>query len=309
MKSRILSKQQVKKVMNKQKKYVVSMTSLGNNGGFGNQVLQYIFLKAYSRIYGMELQVPDWAGTYYFGLKDKQVQNQLPVLFQKEFKEIFDLYWKHQYEHRNVSIGNSSFSNDIFLHQSPPFQNIDFWGYFALDFHTYLPIKEYLQSELQPSHFVKTFMEERLSKITAGRTLISIHLRRGDYLNYKGTDMEKTFYITPTNSYKKLLNNLWDTLDRPILYIASDDLESVLPEFQEYQPISYKDIGQSVPTSFKDFFVDYYVLCHSDIMAISNSTFSFTASALNNKGHKFYRPLQDKEILIEYKPWESWPLY
>jgi hypothetical protein len=49
------------------------------------------------------------------------------------------------------------------------------------------------------------------------------------------------------------------------------------------------------------------MLSQCDILAISNSTFSFAASMLNNNGYNFVRPRLSQKKLIQYDPWNSRP--
>lgn len=45
---------------------IVTVSCLGNNGRFGNQLFQYAFARAYAESIDAELQTPDWQGRYIF---------------------------------------------------------------------------------------------------------------------------------------------------------------------------------------------------------------------------------------------------
>jgi hypothetical protein len=45
---------------------IVTVSCLGNNGRFGNQLFQYAFARSYAESIGAELQTPDWKGRYIF---------------------------------------------------------------------------------------------------------------------------------------------------------------------------------------------------------------------------------------------------
>lgn len=45
---------------------LVTVSCLGNQGRFGNQLFQYSFARAYAESIGAELQTPDWKGRYIF---------------------------------------------------------------------------------------------------------------------------------------------------------------------------------------------------------------------------------------------------
>jgi hypothetical protein len=48
----------------------ITMSSLGNNGRFANQLFQYAFMKLYALRHGVKMAIPDWQGRKLFGLKD-----------------------------------------------------------------------------------------------------------------------------------------------------------------------------------------------------------------------------------------------
>ena len=60
--------------------------------------------------------------------------------------------------------------------------------------------------------------------------------------------------------------------------------------------------------SVEDFLVDFYIMSNCDVLAISNSTFSFMASLLNKRCKNFFRPSPESMELVSYDPWDSDPL-
>ena len=138
-----------------------------------------------------------------------------------------------------------------------------------------------------------------LSQLKArGHTLVAIHLRRGDF-------GKLPFPIAPTAWYLKWLSQVWQSLDKPILYIASDDIDRVLSDFKAYSPLTSKDFDH--PLKSAPYFFDFYILSQSDLLAISNSTFSAAAALLNTNAKGFLRPNFDQFKLIPYDPWNSVP--
>ena len=53
-------------------------------------------------------------------------------------------------------------------------------------------------------------------------------------------------------------------------------------------------------------------MTRADRLAISNSTFSFTAAMFSNAGSEsqpvFYRPVPESRALVPFEPWDSKPL-
>ena len=52
-------------------------------------------------------------------------------------------------------------------------------------------------------------------------------------------------------------------------------------------------------------YFDFYVLAHSDLLAISNSTFSMVAAMLNEEASTFVRPEPNMRRLEPFDPWDS----
>ncbi len=57
---------------------VITMSCLGQMGRWGNQVLQYAFVRAYAERYQLEYQTSPWAGQVLFGHQDPPVTADLP---------------------------------------------------------------------------------------------------------------------------------------------------------------------------------------------------------------------------------------
>ena len=259
----------------------VTMSKINLYGRFGNQIFQYAFLRIYAKQFGLNYEVPPWIGQDLFGLQDPPISQELPVIKEVEQKKL----------------------SKLFSEQDPRFVNVDFRGYFQFHTSAYAPYKEFFRSLLQPSDQIESQLEEGMEKLRSkGKTVVGLHLRRGDYVNHNNF----IFYPPPTDWYKKWLQDHWKFLDHPVLFLASDDVESVIGDFSEFKPITSKDLFENFPIA--PYYPDHYVLSHCDILAISNSTFSFTASMLNEKGKLFLRPDIKYQMLLPYDPWSSSPL-
>jgi hypothetical protein len=130
---------------------------------------------------------------------------------------------------------------DVFLNKHARFMNVDFWGYFHFHTKYYSPHKNFFQSLFTPVTEIKHFMDQGIQNLRSkGKTIVCIHLRRGDYVIHKKD--HSWCFIAPSISYKEWLNAIWGTLEQPVLFIASDELETVLPDFLEYNPVTSKDL-------------------------------------------------------------------
>lgn len=257
---------------------VITMSTLGQNGRFANQVFQYAFLRIYAKEYNLRVETPAWIGQYLFGHKDKPISQQLPVVIE-ETNELTE-----------ACIPNAK----------TPFRNVDFWGYFQYHTKYYAPYKQYFRSLFRPAPEIERKMTAALERLRSrGKTIVGLHLRRGDY-GYE------YFFVAPSEWYKQWLKGLWETLNDPVLFIASDELEKVLGDFVEYKPITSKELG--IELGEADFYPDFYLLSQCDIVAISNSSFSFAACMLNEQGKLFVRPNLLMKKLIPFDPWSSDPV-
>ncbi|MEG4231952.1 FkbM family methyltransferase [Microcoleus sp. Pol11C3] len=261
------------------KKPAVTMSTLGRNGRLANQIFQYAFLKIYAKEHKLKVETPAWIGQYLFGCNDSPISQELPVVIEPTNK---------------LSAASIPNAKEIF-------KNVNFWGYFQYHTKYYKPYQEYFRSLFKPVREIETKMKEALARLRSrGKTIVGLHLRRGDY-GYED------FFIAPSGWYKEWLQGLWETLDEPILFIASDEPEKVLRDFEEYNPVTTKDLGLELPEA--EFYPDFYLLSQCDITAISNSSFSFAACMLNEKGKFFFRPHLSSQKLIPFDPWNSEPIF
>ncbi|AFZ05325.1 methyltransferase FkbM family [Oscillatoria nigro-viridis PCC 7112] len=260
------------------KKPVVTMSTLGKNGRFANQIFQYAFLKIYAKEHNLRVETPGWIGQDLFGHNDSQISQQLPVFVEQ-----------------SSNIAEARIPNAKTILKA-----VDFWGYFQYHTKYYAPHKEYFCSLFKPVAEVEEKISETLASLRLrGKTIVGLHLRRGDYgYGY--------FFIAPSEWYKAWLKGLWETLDEPILFIASDEPAKVSGDFIEYNPVTAKDLGVELPQA--EFYLDFYLLSQCDIVAISNSSFSFAACMLNERGQLFMRPDLSAKKLIAFDPWNSEPI-
>ena len=260
------------------KKPVVTMSTLGKNGRFANQIFQYAFLKIYAKEHNLRVETPDWIGQYLFGHKDSPISQQLPVFVEQ-----------------SSNIAEARIPNAKTILKA-----VDFWGYFQYHTKYYAPHKEYFGSLFKPVAEVEEKISEAVARLRSqSKTIVGLHLRRGDY-GYE------SFFIAPIEWYKDWLKSLWETLEEPRLFIASDELEKVISDFREYNPITSKDLGIELPQA--EFYPDFYFLSQCDVVAISNSSFSFAACMLNEAGKSFFRPDLREKKLIPFDPWNSDPI-
>jgi len=125
-----------------------------------------------------------------------------------------------------------------------------------------------------------------------GDTVVAFHIRR--------TDQGLRFHLPRNEWYRDWLRGIWPNLTKPVLYVASDDINAVLGDFTEFKPLTVTDIAE--PWSGMEWFQDFVVLMHADAVAISQSAFSYCACILNSTGHLFVQPDIERECMVPYSP-------
>lgn len=260
---------------------VLTARTLGSNGRFANQLFQYAFLRILAHHHGLRTETPKWVGQLLFGHSDPAVSKELHVLAEG-----------HQFPF-------SVFPRPLF---SLPIENVDLWGYFQYDTAVYLPHRDYFRSLFRPATSLAEKLTPALHRIVGQvnevreRTLVALHIRRGDFQG-------KQFFPAPTAWYRGLLERVWPTLRSPVLYIASDEVDKVVADFGDYQPVTAADLDVEIPEA--PFFPDFYMLSQSNVLAISNSSFSFAAAMLNEQDPICFRPNQHVGRLVQFDPWNA----
>ena len=252
----------------------VTMRALGANGRFGNQLLQYGFLRLYAARVDAEAVAPDWIGRDLYGLDDP--------LLDAEVRPSADIG-----EDEVMAVVTGRRSGRV---------NVDLLGYFCSSAASWSTEREQFRSFFLHKGKVAEIVASCVEALrNRGRTIVAIHIRRGDF----GGDK---YWIAPTLWYLDCIRELWPLLDHPVLYVATDDPKCVA-DFRGYSPVVADDLAP--PTPGVEFLRDHAILREADIVATSNSTFSVTAALLNITASRFFRPCIRQSKLIEFIPWAS----
>lgn len=251
------------------KNQVVTMSTLGQKGGLGNQIFQYAFLKIYALDNGLSVETPSWVGQELFGHQDRVISEQLPVVIEE----------------------SNELDSARILNSTEVWKNVDFQGEFLYHTGYYASRREYFKSLFQPVAEIESQVKVAWENLKSrGKTIIGLHLQPD----------------APSEWYKIWLNGLWETLEAPVLFIASDNLEEVpLVYFEEFHPVTVKDLEVEVNREY----LDFYLLSKCDFVAISNTAFAFAACLLNEAGKYFFRPHFPTTKLIPFQPWNSTPVF
>ena len=254
----------------------ITMSSLGHNGRFANQLFQYAYLKLYALRHGLTAAVPNWEGRYLFGLQDQLCEGVvLPQLRFRSFTDEDRLLWEGD---------------------DPPI-NVDLWGYFQEIPQCWRKHRQLLRRmfELPVKH--QDAIDIWHNDLTRGgkRTLVAVHVRRGDY---RGNDLA-WFRLVPEELYLDWLRTIWPTLCEPLLFVATDEPNEVLPRFKEFAPISAMSSLRHLPGHVRDF----EIMRRADCLAICNSSFSRMAAVLAPSNQRCFLPSFQSQCFTPYQPW------
>ena len=258
----------------------VSMECLGNLGRFGNQVWQYLFVRLYGLRNGLAVRVPAWEGEKVFGFTDER-----PAPGQKRAQLNFP--------------GVGDVDLELWEVEDAP-RDIDFNGHFQN-----VPPQWRVHRD-----FVRTMFKLRADWLAAvgaltrslaadARTLVTVHVRRGDYK--RGQHVDPLFRLAPVGWYVKLLDEIWPRLSRPILHVSTDEPRAIRPQFQKFEQLDAGILLRGNPAHV----LDFVLLQEADYLVACNSSFSTAAALLGKRGQTCYIVDFDCESVVPYEPWNE----
>ena len=288
---------------------VLAMSSLGQIGRFGYQILQYAALRILAERSGARVECPNWDGRQLFGLDDPEVRSQLtPAIEAWEsgeslFHRVPELvaYIESISGKASVPVGVEALERGVV--------DVDLWGHFQWHTRHFARDQEFLRKLFEPADTIRPCLDEAVGRLRArGRTIVGIHLRRADFGNLPLLGFT---FATPFQWWREWLEKVWRDHDDPVLFVCSDDLRGVDREFEEFGPVTSIDLGASLPGGWDgmEYYPDFHLLSQCDVVGISNSTFSFAAALLNRRARQFVRAHWDPaRRIIPFDPWDSPPL-
>jgi hypothetical protein len=259
---------------------VIAMSLLGSFGRFANQLFQYAFLKLYGLRTNTAPQFYPWVGSLLYGADAPTPQPGLVQQGFPEFNGIERYLWSTSEPQINVDFAG-------FFQELPPT-----WRYHKSLF------RRLLRPEPRFSDPIDAWLNARRDPDS---TLIGIHIRRGDYGAF---DHQKTpwFQFIPIAWYLDLLDQVWGSVERPSLLLASDEPNLSL-RFRDYKPLQVPAtelIGQEI-----SYFGDFHALSRCDILTVVNSSYSRMAALIAADSQITYIPDIEAKRFVPYDPWED----
>ena len=237
---------------------MLSFNHLGNLGRLGNQMFQYASLKGIAKNRGYDFYIPP---KEIFGNLDKNVKNSECNLY-----DVFNL--------KNCKVGlienptlperMHEFDEDLFINFP---DNVDLYGYYQSEKYF-----KHIEHEIRLDFSFNEELIRMCKDLMNGEKFISLHVRRGDYLNNINHPVQNFEY------YEKALNE-FDDLS---VVVFSDD-----PEWCKNQTIFSSDRFLISENNTTDFDLCLMSLCKYHIIA--NSSFSWWGAWLA-KSEKIIAP-------------------
>ena len=256
----------------------IMMSTLGSNGAFANQLFQYAYLKLYALRHGLTVATPAWQGRRLFGLKDQPCA---------------DLRFPKLQFH-----GFSDEDRQLWEKDDPPI-NVDLWGYFQETPKCWREQRALLRKLFQLPEKHRKALDAWCMETTRGgkRTLVAVHVRRGDYRKIRLPWLR----LVPEAWYVAWLRGIWPTLRDPILFVGTDEPDTILPAFSEFEVVSLT-VNSGI-RALPDYVRDFEVLKRADYLAICNSSFSRMAAILAPATQQCFLPSFEIESFAPYEPW------
>ncbi|GAA4255530.1 tetratricopeptide repeat protein [Azospirillum formosense] len=252
----------------------VTSSSLATRGRFAHTVLEYILVRLYAETHGFVLETPDWVGGAFFELNDPPQSGPLPPLLfaRRTLNELVS----------GATVRAPIADRDIL---SPLFL-----------FEHRREYRQRVQSWLRPRRVWEPQLVPAIERLrAAGNTVVALHIRRGDFVT-------SNYPITETAWYVDWLRDWWPRLDRPVLYVASDDVAAIRHAFAEFHPLTRADVVEE--WAGLDFLQDFHVLMNADVVGTSAASgFSALAARLNTRARLFVEPDVAARRIRPFEPW------
>lgn len=272
------------------------------SGGLGNQMFQYAFGKSIS----IMKNIPFILDYKYFDLKpnDNAIirPNELDVFELKAIsanKEILNRYddsimFKINYilnKYLNFPILfksnriNETINSLLNINELKNLENLFFSGYWQSEKY-FKNIEDIIRNDFK---FKKKLFGKNsaLKKVIQNSNSVSIHIRRGDYVN--NPSVFKTHGVCSIEYFRQAVALIKEHVNNPFFYIFSDDFEWV--KQNDFGTSNYKFIDYN---NGKSSYIDMQLMSNCKHNIIANSSFSWWGAWLNSNPEK---------IVITPKQW------
>ena len=230
---------------------MLSFNALGNLGRLGNQMFQYASLRGIAAHRGTEFCIPP---RRCFGSKDPNVAASGITLY-----DAFNLYGLkyRKRKYLRVTVRERGFEFDAHLFDTCPL-NANLYGYFQSERYF-----KQIESDIRRDFTFQNHIADRCKRMINEPNLVSVHVRRGDYVN------NPHHVLQPVEYYQRAMNEFGASS----CIVFSDD-----PQWCARQAV----FADCVISDTGDAAVDLCLMsmCNGHIMG--NSSFSWWGAWLAN---------------------------
>jgi hypothetical protein len=256
----------------------ITFTTIGESGNLGSQLQQYASLYAIAKKTNRNIVFPESSLNLGFGFKFAELLN-IPINTKPD-----DFFHDFSYYRPNDRL---ILDNNVF--NLNPNLNFNIINRFDLFYYWYPDYsKDILEWEWNKEY--KNQADEIYNMIkTEGKELVSLHVRRGDYL----LPQHDHFCQLDVNYYEEALQPFIKEIDKYQFVIFSNDIEWCKSNLIEGDSVTF--IEPSID------YVDLILMSMCDHNIIANSSYSWWAAFKNkNKNKKIYCP---ENYLKSYSPY------
>ncbi len=266
---------------------LVTMSTLGFNGRFANQIFQHAYVRLYGLRHGCAVALPEWDGTEIYGIRDEAPPAPLPP------------------EIRYFAFDNDDL--DLWKLEAPPVE-ADFWGYFQELPECWMPHRALLRRIYELRRPQSVELAQKIAAITDGgiRPFIALHIRRGDYVELH-KDGLPWYRPVPESWYVKWLDTVLAENPNAVVYVATDAPGDVLPAFERFKPVTLRDL-QAVP-GLPSAIIDFECMRRADWLAVCNSSFSRMAAILAMGDQTAVLADFEAQRFVAFEPWSFKPFW
>ncbi|SNT63972.1 Glycosyltransferase involved in cell wall bisynthesis [Tardiphaga sp. OK246] len=260
----------------------VSMSTLGRNGRFANQLFQHIYIRFYALRHSLVASHPNWIGEVMYGLPSP------PAITEAKLPEL-----------RFYAFDN----DDLYLwRMQEAVYDVDLWGYFQETPECWQPHRALLRRMHSLAELYRAPVRQAIERMTddGRRPLVALHVRRGDYLQLHQEGLP-WYRLVPEEWYAAWLDRLLPSLRDPVVFIATDDVDLISAKFAQYHPVYARDLD--LPDTLQTFMFDFEVLRQAGYLAICNSSFSRFAAILAEDSQRCVAPELRVGAFVPYQPW------
>ena len=247
-------------------------------GGLGNQMFQYALAKCLQKEgYNVTGDLSE-----YYKIEEKRnftLQNAFPDVFIKKCNDGLKKYYRNEQslyivEESVLTTDEKEKTTNIFKLKRGYFD-----GYWQ-NYDYIEKVEEELRKEFRFNQKNDQKLQEMARKILLTENTVSVHIRRGDYLERR---VSQTFgNICTDDYYSKAIELIQDNIGHPFIIFFSNDIQWVKGKYSQYDAVF---ISEDMFDDYEDWY-DIFLMSCCKHNIIANSTFSWWGAWLNSNENK-----------------------